>query len=101
MNIGKMMKDLQAMQTKMQEQLDTLEIEGTAGGGVVTARMNGKKQLLSIKLAPEAITPDDTELMEDLVVAAVNEAGKQIDAEVERMTQGLTAGLNMPGLPKF
>ena len=63
--------------------------------------MNGKKQLLSIKLAPEAITPDDTELMEDLVVAAVNEAGKQIDAEVERMTQGLTAGLNMPGLPKF
>jgi DNA-binding YbaB/EbfC family protein len=101
MNIGKMMKDLQAMQTKMQEGLDTLEIEGTAGGGVVTARMNGKKQLLSIKLAPEAITPDDTELMEDLVVAAVNEAGKQIDAEVERMTQGLTAGLNMPGLPKF
>ncbi len=101
MNIGKMMKDLQAMQTKMQEELDTLEIEGTAGGGVVTARMNGKKQLLSIKLAPEAITPDDTELMEDLVVAAVNEAGKQIDAEVERMTQGLTAGLNMPGLPKF
>ena len=55
MNLGKMMKDLQKMQAKMQEDLDGLEIEATAGGGVVTARMNGKKQLLSLKLAPEAI----------------------------------------------
>ena len=99
MNLGKMMKDLQKMQTKMQESLDTLEIEGTSGGGVVTVRMNGKKQLLSLKLAPEAITPDDTELMEDLLIAAVNEAGRQVDEEVERMTQGMTAGLKIPGMP--
>ena len=99
MNIGKMMKDLQKMQAKMQETLDVLEIEGTSGGGVVTVRMNGKKQLLSLKLAPEAITPDDAELMEDLLIAAVNEAGRRVDEEVERMTQGMTAGLNIPGMP--
>jgi DNA-binding YbaB/EbfC family protein len=99
MNIGKMMKDLQKMQAKMQEDVDALEVEATAGGGVVTARMNGKKQLLSLKLAPEAITPDDAELTEDLIVAAVNEAGRQVDEQVESMTKGLTAGLNLPGFP--
>ena len=98
MNIGKMMKDLQKMQAKMQEDLDALEVEGTAGGGVVTARMSGKKQLLSLKLSADAVTPDDLELMEDLLVAAVNEAGRKVDEEVERMTQGLTAGMKIPGL---
>jgi len=97
-NIGKMMKNLQAMQDKMQQEIDTVEVEGTSGGGVVTAHMNGKKQLLRIKLAPEAITPDDVELMEDLLVAAVNEAGRRVDEEVARLTQGLTAGLILPGL---
>ena len=100
MNLGKMMKDLQKMQTKMQEEIDQLEIESASGGGVVTARMNGKKQLLSLKLAPEAITPEDTELMEDLITAAVNEAGRQVDEAVERLTQGMTAGLNLPGMPR-
>ena len=102
MNIGKMMKDLQKMQAKMQQDVDGVEVEGTAGGGVVTTRMNGKKKLLALKLSPEAITPDDVELMEDLILAAVNEAGRQVDEEVERLTQGLTAGLKLPGgLPKF
>ena len=96
MNIGKMMKDLQKMQTKMQEDLQTLEVEGSAGGGIVTARMNGKKELLGIKLSPDAVTPDEIDLMEDLLVAAVNEAGRKVDEEVERMTQGMTAGLKMP-----
>jgi len=99
MNLGKMMKDLQKMQSKMQESLDALEVEGTSGGGVVTVRMNGKKQLLSLKLAPDAITPDDAELMEDLLIAAVNEAGRRVDEEVEQMTQGMTAGLKIPGMP--
>ena len=99
MNMAKMMKDLQKMQAKMQESLDALEVEGTSGGGVVTVRMNGKKQVLSLKLAPEAITPDDAELMEDLLIAAINEAGRRVDEEVERMTQGMTAGLNIPGMP--
>ena len=96
MNIGKMMKDLQKMQSKMQQDLQTIEVEGSSGGGIVTARMNGKKELLEIKLSPEAVTPDETDLMEDLLVAAVNEAGRKVDEEVERMTQGLTSGLQMP-----
>jgi hypothetical protein len=99
MNIGKMMKDLQKMQAKLQEEIDTLEVEGTSGGGVVTARMNGKKQLTGLTFSPEAITPDDPGLLQDLVLAAVNEAGRKIDAEIQRMTQGLAGGLGgFPGI---
>lgn len=98
MNIGKMMKGLQQMQAKMQEQMETLEVEASSGGGVVTARMNGKKELLAVKLAPEAITPDDPELLEDLVIAAVNEAGRKVDAELQELTQGMAGGMNIPGL---
>ncbi|MBZ5638222.1 MAG: YbaB/EbfC family nucleoid-associated protein [Acidobacteriia bacterium] len=98
MNLGKMMKDLQKMQDKLQAEVEAIEIEATAGGGVVTARMNGKKQLVSLRLVPEAITPDDPGMVEDLVLAAVNEAGRKVDAEVERLTQGMTAGLKMPGM---
>jgi len=98
MNMAKMMRDLQKMQTKMQTEIDAVEVEGTAGGGVVAARMNGKKELLSLKLTPEAITPDDPELMEDLVIAAINECGRKVDDEIQRLTQGMAGGLNIPGL---
>jgi DNA-binding YbaB/EbfC family protein len=98
MNLGKMMKDLQKMQEKLQADVEALEIEATSGGGVVTAKMNGKKQLVSLRLAPEAITPDDPGMVEDLVLAAVNEAGRKVDAEIERLTQGMTSGLKIPGM---
>lgn len=98
MNLGKMMKDLQKMQAKLQEDVEGLEMEGTSGGGVVTARMNGKKELVGLTVSPEAITPDDPGLLEDLVLAAVNEAGKKIDAEVQRLTQGAAGHLRIPGL---
>jgi DNA-binding YbaB/EbfC family protein len=98
MNIGKMMKDLQKMQSKLQDEIDTLEVEATAGGGVVTARMNGKKELISLSLTPEAVTPDDLGMMQDLILAAVNEAGRKVDAELQRKTQGLAGGLKLPGL---
>ncbi len=98
MNLQKMMKDLQKMQEKLQAEMETLEVEASAGGGVVTARMNGKKELIAIVLAPEAITPDDPELLQDLVLAAVNEAGRKVDAELQRLTQGMTGGLRIPGL---
>jgi hypothetical protein len=99
MNIGKMMKDLQKMQSKLMSDMETLEVEGSAGGGVVAARMNGKKELLSLKLSQDAVTPDDLGLMEDLIVAAVNDASRKVDAEVQRMTQGMAGGLNIPGMP--
>lgn len=98
MNIGKMMKDLQKMQEKLMADLETLEIEGSAGGGVVLARVNGKKELISLKLFPEAITPDDPSLMEDLIVAAVNEASRKAEAEVQRKTQGMAGGFKIPGI---
>ena len=98
MNIGKMMKDLQKMQAKLQVEMDALEIDASSGGGAVTVRMNGKKELLSLKLTPESVTPDDPELLEDLVIAAVNEASRKVDEELQRMTQGMTGGLGIPGL---
>ncbi len=98
MNIGKMMKDLQKMQSKLMADMETLEVEGSAGGGVVSARMNGKKELLALKLSPDAVTPDDLGLMEDLIVAAVNEASRKVDEEVQRLTQGMAGGLDIPGL---
>ena len=97
MNLGKMMKDLQRMQERLAADVEALEVEATSGGGVVAARMNGKKQLVSLRLASEAITPDDPGMVEDLVLAAVNEAGRKVDAEIERLTQGMTSGLKMPG----
>jgi DNA-binding YbaB/EbfC family protein len=93
-----MMKDLQKMQAKLQAEMETLEVEAQAGGGMVTARMNGKKELLSVRLEPGAITPDDPDLLGDLIVAAVNEAGRQVDRRVAAMTQGLAGGLQIPGL---
>jgi DNA-binding YbaB/EbfC family protein len=98
MNVGKMMKDLQKMQAEMQERIAAVEVEAGSGGGVVAVRMNGKKELLALKLAAEAITPDDPELLADLVIAAVNEAGRKVDAELSRITQGLAGGLGIPGL---
>jgi DNA-binding YbaB/EbfC family protein len=98
MNIAKMMKGLQQMQAKLQTEIERLEVEASSGGGMVTARMNGKKELLSLKMASDAITPDDTELLEDLVIAAVNEAGRKVDGELEQLTQGMAGGLNIPGL---
>ena len=98
MNIGKMMKDLQRMQSQLQQEMDTLEVEGSAGGEMVTVRMNGRKEVSSVKLAADAITPEDPELLEDLIAAAVNEAGRKVDAEVQRLTQGMAPGMNLPGL---
>ena len=98
MNVGKMMKDLQRMQEKLMADLDQVRVEASAGGGVVTATMNGKKELTGLKLSPEAVTPEDLGLMEDLIVAAVNEAARRVDSEVQRLSQGLTGGLKIPGL---
>jgi DNA-binding YbaB/EbfC family protein len=86
------------MQSRIQDEMEALEIEASAGGGVVTARMNGKKELLSLRLTPEAVTPDDPEMMQDLIVAAVNEAGRKVDAELQRITQGMAGGMKIPGL---
>ena len=93
-----MMKDLQSMQTRLQADIESVEVEGTAGGGMITASMNGKKELLSIKISRDAIDPDEMDLLEDLVIAAVNGAGRKVDEEIASLTQSMTPGLNLPGM---
>lgn len=99
-NMNNMMKQAQKMQKQMedmQSNLDELTFEATVGGGVVKAVVNGKKELTSIKIDPDAVDPDDVEMLEDLVVAAVNEAIRKAEEEVSGQMSKLTGGMNMPG----
>lgn len=99
-NMNNLMKQAQKMQKQMEEMqsnLDTLEFEATVGGGVVKAKVNGKKELIGVKIDPDAVDPDDVEMLEDLVVAAVNEAIRKADEEVNGQMSKLTGGMNMPG----
>jgi len=99
--LGNIMKQAQMMQQKMQrlqEELEGREVEASAGGGMVTAKVNGKQQLLGLKIEPAAIDPEDTEMLEDLVLAAVNEALKKSQEMVQEEMGKLTGGLNIPGL---
>ena len=96
-----MMKQAQKMQQeilKMQQEMETKTYEATAGGGVVTANVNGKHELVSIAIDPEAVDPEDVEMLQDLVVAAVNEAMRKADADAASSMQKLTGGLNLGGL---
>lgn len=96
-----MIKQAQKMQEDMaakQEELEAREYEVSAGGGVVTAKINGKKEFLSIKIDPEVIDPDDPETLEDLVVAAVNEAIKKVETISAEEMQKITGNIGMPGL---
>ena len=84
--------------TKMQEELEAREYEASAGGGMVSVKVNGKKEVLSIEIKPEAVDPDDVEMLQDMVLAAVNEALRTASETSEREMSKLTGGLNMPGL---
>jgi DNA-binding YbaB/EbfC family protein len=91
-------QELQAKLAKAQEELAEAEIEASSGGGAVTVTVNGQQQVLSVKISPEAIEPDDVEMLEDLVLAAVNEAlTKSQEMAAKRMGK-ITGGLNIPGL---
>lgn len=96
MSQANMMKQAQKMQQdflKMQEELEQKEFTAKAGGGVVTATVNGKREVVSVKIDPEAVDPDDVEMLEDLVVAAVNEALRMYESESEANMSKLTGGL--------
>ena len=97
-NLARQAQKLQQQMTKMQEELETREYEASAGGGMVTVKVSGKKELLSIEIKPEAVDPDDVEMLQDLVLAAVNEALRTASDTTEREMSKLTGGLSMPGL---
>ncbi len=96
-----MIKQAQKMQQdmmKMQAELEEKEYEATAGGGVVTAKVNGKKELCALTIDPEAVDPEDVEMLQDMVIAAVNEALRKADASAAETMSKLTGGLNLGGL---
>ena len=98
MNIQQMMKQAQQMQDKLQKQMADLRVEATAGGGMVTVVINGAKQVLSLKIDPEAVSKDDVEMLQDLILAAINDAHRKVDEEMSQKMGGMMGGLKIPGL---
>ena len=98
MNIQQMMQQAKQMQDRLQKQMAEMRTEATAGGGMVTVVVNGTKQLQSIKLDPEVVSRDDAEMLQDMIVAAVNDANRKVDEELGRTMGGLMGGLKIPGL---
>lgn len=100
-NMGKMMKQIQKMQAEMvkiQEELANRTVEATAGGGAVRAVVNGRHQLVALEISRDAVDPDDVEMLQDLVITAVNDALRQAQEMAAREISRLTGGLNIPGL---
>ena len=101
MNQAAMIKQAQKMQQemlRMQEEMESKTFSATAGGGVVTATVNGKHELMDLAIDPEAVDPDDVEMLQDMVIAAVNEAMRAADADSANNMSRLTGGLNLGGL---
>jgi DNA-binding YbaB/EbfC family protein len=100
-NMSKMMKQAQKIQqdmAKLQEELKERSVEASAGGGVIEVTVSGKQELLAIKLKPEVVDPDDIEMLQDLILAAVNEGLKKSQEMVATEMSKITGGLNIPGL---
>ena len=100
-NMQSMIKQAQKMQEDMaakQAELEEQEYEVAAGGGVVNVKINGKKEILSVKIAPEVVDPDDIETLEDLIVAGVNEAIKKVETISSEEMQKITGNMSIPGM---
>ena len=98
MNPQQLMKQAQQMQERMQKQMAELKVEATAGGGMVTVTMNGAKQVLGLKIDPEAVSKDDVEMLQDLILAAINDAHRKADEAMSSQMQGMMGGMKIPGL---
>lgn len=100
-NMNNMMKQMQKMQKKMEElqaQIDATEIEASAGGGAIKVVVNGKKEVLDIEIDPSVVDPEDVEMLQDLVMAAVNEALRKAEDFSANEMKKVTGGMNIPGL---
>ena len=101
-NMNNLMKQAQRMQRQMEEnqkEIEEKEYEASAGGGAVTVKMSGARKLLSVKLSEEVVDPEDIEMLEDLIVAAINEVTRQIDDANSESMAALTGGMNLGGFP--
>ena len=100
-SMQKQLQQMQALQRKMemlQAEIDEKEVETTAGGGAVTAVINGKKEIVKLEIKPEVVDPDDVEMLQDLIIVAVNEGLRQIDEISNAEMSKITGGLGIPGL---
>ena len=100
-NMNQILKQAQKMQSdmqKMQEELESKELETSVGGGAVTVKVNGKKEVVDIQIKSEVVDPDDIEMLQDLVLSAVNEALRSVDDMQSSQMNKLTGGMNIPGL---
>ena len=96
--LARQAQKLQQQMTRMQEEIEAREFEASAGGGMCTAKVNGKKELLGLEIKPEAVDPDDVEMLQDMVMAAVNEGLRIASETMEKEMGKLTGGMNIPGL---
>jgi DNA-binding YbaB/EbfC family protein len=98
MNINQMMKQAQQMQERLQKQMAEMRIEATAGGGMVTVVINGAKQVQQLTIDPEVVSKDDVEMLQDLIIAAINDAQRKADEAMASQMGGMLGGMKIPGL---
>jgi nucleoid-associated protein EbfC len=98
MNILEVMQQARQMQEQLQKRMSDLRVEASAGGGMVTVVVNGAKQVQSIRIDPEVVSKDEVEMLQDLIVAAVNDASRKVDEQLGQSMSGLLGGLKIPGL---
>jgi len=98
MNPQQLIKQAQQMQEQLQKQMEATVVDATAGGGMVSVKMNGQKQLLSIQIDPDVFSGGDRDMLQDLIVAAVNEGIRKVDEVMAKQLGSLTGGLKIPGL---
>ncbi|HET7747026.1 MAG TPA: YbaB/EbfC family nucleoid-associated protein [Vicinamibacteria bacterium] len=97
-NPQKLMKQLQQAQERVQREIAALEVEATSGGGMVKVVLDGQKQIKTLTIDKDAVSPDDVEMLQDLVTAAVNEAGRKVEEAIQEKIGGLAGGLKIPGM---
>jgi len=98
LDLQKMLKTAKEMQDKLQKEMAEMRVEGSSGGGMVTVVLDGRKHLLSIRLEPEVVKGDEIEMLQDLIVAAFNDAAAKVDQALGQSLGGLTGGLKIPGI---
>ena len=98
MNIQKMMQQAQQMQEQLQRKMGEMRVEASAGGGMVTVTVDGHKHLIRVVLDPEVVSKDDLDMLQDLIVAAVNDAHRKVDEALASQMKGLMGGMGLPGL---
>lgn len=98
MNIAKLMQQAQDMQSKLQETVSGIEVTQAVGGGMVEVRMSGEKLLTAVKIEPEVLDPEDPQMVQDLILTAVNEACRQVDEQLKGALGGMAPGMGIPGL---